>query len=88
MQEVELEVRAHRRQWEALHEASERDSAAIAQLTASKEQLEQELQERRENIRHLEGLLEEVCVCVCVFSHVAMKSKLLLPPPPTHPGWQ
>ncbi len=63
---MEQELRAHRRQWEALHEAGERDSAAISQLTASKEQLEKELEERRENVQHLEGLLEEVCVCVCV----------------------
>ena len=61
MEELEQELRAHGQQWEALHEASIREAAAVNQLTARKDQLEEELAEQRETVRHLEGLLQEVC---------------------------
>ena len=62
VEEVEQELRAHSKQWEALHEGTLRDNAAIAQLTASKEELEKELQENGQTVKHLEGLLQEVGV--------------------------
>ena len=57
---MENELRTHRKQWEELCEAASRDSATIRQLTTYRDQLEQELGERRENIKHLEDLLQEV----------------------------
>ena len=88
VQEVERELRAHEKQWEVLREASERDSEVIGQLTASKEQLERELQERVDNVRHLEGLLEEVCVHACVCVCVCVELVVHMSPcHPTHPGW-
>lgn len=60
VQEVEQELRAHGKQWEALHEASIRDASAISQLAASRDELEEELNEKTHTVRHLEGLLQEV----------------------------
>ena len=97
MQEVEKELRAHERQWEGLREASERDTEVIGQLTASKEQLERELQERADNVRHLESLLEEVwfvcCVlCPCSDTHMSSRNHTHMStstcPLVTLPGWQ
>ena len=53
-------MRAHSKQWEALQEATSRDSATITQLTLSKDQLEEEVKERREHVQRLEALLQEV----------------------------
>lgn len=61
MEELERELHAHGQQWEAVQEASVREAAAVSQLTSRKEQLEEEMAEQRETVRHLEGLLQEVC---------------------------
>jgi hypothetical protein len=60
VQEAEKELRAHTRHWEALHEAAVRDTAAISQLEAHRDELEEELKERGRAVKHLEGLLQEV----------------------------
>lgn len=57
---MERELRAHGKQWEVLHEAAVRDSAAISQLEACRDELEEELKERSLTVKHLEGLLQEV----------------------------
>lgn len=60
MEELEEDLRAHAKQWEALQAASAQDSSTISHLCAAKDQLEQEVEERREAVKHLEGLLQEV----------------------------
>lgn len=58
--EVERELRAHSKQWEEHQEVAQRDANTISLLTACKRELEGELLDRQGNIRHLEGLLQEV----------------------------
>ena len=60
MEEVENEVRAHCKQWEALKAAIARDSDHMASLTDVKEELEEDLRKRTEHVHHLEACLQEV----------------------------
>ncbi len=60
VEEVERELRAHNLHLEALQGTTERDAATIAHLTASKEELEEEMNEREKNIKYLENIVQEV----------------------------
>ena len=60
MEELERDLSAHSKHWEEVQEAAARDSDTISRLSACKQQLEEELEQRRENIEHLEQLMQKV----------------------------